>query len=124
MGQLVYPFPFCLIQSFLQPIKDHLVGGLNLPVSLRVYRGIVVVPNSKFTTISPESLAVELCSAVRYEGVRYAEPRDNVPPHEFLHVLVSDISQRLGLYPFHEIICPNEQPSLVCSSPREWAHDV
>ena len=124
MGQFVYPFPFCLIQSFLQPIEDHLVGGLDLPISLRVRSGRVVVHDSKFTTIYPKSLIVELCSVVRYKGVRYAEPHDNVPPHEFLHVLVSNISQRLGLYPFHEIICPNEQQSLVWSSSREWAHDV
>ena len=84
--------PFCLIQSFLQPIKDCFVGGLGLPVSLWVCRGNVVVPDSKFNTISPESFVVELCSIVRYEGIRYAELCDNVPPHEFLHVLVSDIS--------------------------------
>ena len=92
MGQLVYPFPFCLVKSFLQPIKDHLVGGLGLLVSLWVCRGRVVILDSKFTTISLKSLAIELCPVFRYEGVRYTKPRDNVPPHEFLHVLVSDIS--------------------------------
>ena len=67
MGQLVYPFLFRLIQSFLQPIKDHLVGGLGLPVPLWVCRGRVVVPDFEFTTISLESLTVELCYIVRYE---------------------------------------------------------
>ena len=124
MGQFVYPLPFCLVQSFLQPIKDCLVGGLGLPVSLWVCRGSVVVLDSKFNTISLESFVVELCSVVRYEGIRYAELHENVLPHEFLHVLVLDISQRLNFYPFREIIYPNKQPSSVCSSSREWAHDV
>ena len=106
MGKLVYPFPFYLVQSFLQPIKDHLVDGLDLPVSLWVCRGKVVVLDSEFTTISPKSLAVELCFIVRYEGGRYVELCYNVPPHEFLHVLISNISQWLDFYPFREIICP------------------
>ena len=41
-----------------------------MSVSLWVCWSIVVVPDSKFTTISPKSIAVELCSVVRYEGVR------------------------------------------------------
>ena len=69
MGQLIYPFLFRLVQSFLQPIKDHLVRGLGLPISLWVCKGRVVVPDFEFTTISPESLTVELCYVVRYEGV-------------------------------------------------------
>ena len=124
MWQFFHLSSFRFIQPFLEPIHYNFVSSLNLTISLGVSRGRKPIRNSQIIAVSLEAFVIKLKSIVRDEGMRDPEPGDNVFPDKFLGVHISDVCQGLGFNPFDEIVCANQQISLVTCCFGERANDI
>ena len=91
MRELFYPSPLCLIQSFLQSVHYDLIHGLDLPISLGVGGGGILVNDPKLAAILFKVLAVKLETVVRNECVWSSEAGNNVLPDEFLGIRVPNV---------------------------------
>ena len=104
MSQLVHPFTLSFFQPLLQSIYNDFIHSLDLAIALRVCWGGVSVLYAQITTISPKGLDIELKPIIRYESVWDPKSRNDVLPHKSLYILISDVSKKLGLYLFGEVI--------------------
>ena len=63
----------------------------------------------KITTISPKGLTIELEPIIRDKSVRDLKSCYDISPYKSLHIFISDVRKRLGLYLFGEVICCDEK---------------
>ena len=95
-----------------------------MAVTLRLCWGGVSIFYAQITTILPEGLAIKLEPIIRDESVWDPKSRYDIPPYKSLHILISDVSKRLGLHPLSEVIHCDEEEILTSGGLREQANDV
>ena len=124
MREFLYPSPLGVVQSFLKPIDDDFVNNLSLSISMRISRGRVLVCDPQFATVSSEGLAIKLESIIRNKGSRDPESCNDVSPDKSFRIYVSNVSQWLGFDSFGEVICADQQVSLVSCCFGEGAYNI
>ena len=72
----------------------------------------------------PSGSAIKLEPVVRDKGSRDPESCNNVSPDEPFSIYVSNVSQWLSFDPFGEVICANQQISLISCFLGEGAYNI
>ena len=124
MRQFFHPSSFRIIQSLLEPIHYNFVSSLGMTIPLGVSRGRIPIRNFQITIVSPKGFAIKLKSIVRDEGMRDPKPGDNIFPDKFLGIHLSDVRQGLDFNPFDEIVCADQQISLVTCCFRKRTNNI
>ena len=122
--QLFYQFSLCVIQPLLKPTHYDLIDSFSLSIPLRICRGEISIHYAQVTAISPESFAIKLKSVVRDEGTRDSKPSDNIFPNESLSIHFPNIRQWFIFNPFGEVVCADQQISLIPCCPGRRTYNV
>ena len=91
----------------LQVVLNDLINSLKLTIGLRMINQTEVFLYAELVTEFPEFLAVELCSIIRHDLMRYIESAYYCLPHEALNLLAGDHGQWFGLCPLRKIVDRN-----------------
>ena len=110
---LIHPFALYIIQPFLESIHYDLIDNLSLSIPLGINWSRIPIRDTKFTTISSESLAIKLKSIFRDKGMRNPKTSDNVLPHKPFGIYVLDVRQWLNFNPLGKVINADQKPSPV-----------
>ena len=124
MWQLFYPSPLYVIQPLFKPIHYDLIDSFSLSIPLGICRGEVSIRYAQVIAISPESFAIKLKSVVRDKGARDSKPSENIFPNESFGIDVPDIRQWFNFNPFGEVVCVDQQVSLIPCCPGEGTYNV
>ena len=118
------PIFLSIIEPLLESIYYDLVNSLGLSIPLGISWGRISIRNSQVITVSRERFAIKLKAIVRDEDMKDPELCDNVFPNKFLGIHVPDICQGLSFNPLYEVVCANQQISLVPCCLGERANNV
>ena len=124
MGQIFYPSSFHVIQPFLESVHYYLVNSLGLSIYLRISWSEIPICDSKITTVSLKRFPIKLKAIVWDEGMKDPEPCDNIFRNKFLGIHVLNICQRFSFNLLGEVVCANQQISLVSYCFRERANNI
>ena len=113
-----------LSNLFFKPTHYDLINSFSLSIPLWVCQGGVYIWYVQVAAIPPKGLAIKLKTVIRDEGARDSKPSDNIFPNKSLGIHVSDFCQWFSFNPFGEVICADQQISLVPCCLRERAYNV
>lgn len=103
-GELVWPSSIVCVELLLDYFENSLVGGLDLPIGLRVGRRGIVIFDFPFLAPFSECSTVKLLHVVSYDNTRHTKPAYHRAPKELLNSLFCDGNQLLSFDPLSEVV--------------------
>ena len=84
----------------------------------------ILIHNSQVATVPPESFTIKLKAIIRDKGVKDPKLKDNVFPNKSLSIHIIDICQWFSFNPLDQVICVDQQLSLIPYCLRERPYNI
>ena len=95
-----------------------------LSIPLWISQGEITICNAQVTTVPPEGFTIKLKTIVRDGGMRDPKSGDNIFLNKSLGIHVFDICHWFSFKPLGEVICADQQPSLIPCYLRERPYNI